>query len=213
MVVKTVRFQSTRFLFTVIVGICAAISVAAWSLSGHFAPGQGRERVIEKAFTRNSPVEISEVKISQKAVEVGKGFDADDDWINAIFLGIKNTSNKPIVYLEINFNFPETRSTTSMMSYPIIFGQRPSSKFRQKHDPIFLMPSGILELRADKHYNAMKSFVEHRQQMKDIHRAELEIGFVIFADKTAWSAGNFYRQDPKNPDHYINTGDNPDPSQ
>ena len=213
MVVKTVRFRSTRFLAAVIVAICAAVSVVAWSLNSHFAQGQGRERVIEKAFTRNSPVEISEVKVSQKAVEVGKGFDADDDWLNTVFLRIKNSSEKSIVYLEINFNFPETRSTGSMMSYPISFGLRPGSKFPQKHDPIFMMPGDILEVRSDKHYSAMKSFVERRQQMKDIRRAELEIGFVIFADKTAWTAGNFYRQDPNNPDHYINTGDNPDPSQ
>jgi hypothetical protein len=195
------------------VAICAAVSVVAWSLNSHFAQGQGRERVIEKAFTRNSPVEISEVKVSQKAVEVGKGFDADDDWLDTVFLRIKNSSEKSIVYLEINFNFPETRSTGSMMSYPLSFGLRPGSKFPQKHDPIFMMPGDILEIPLDKHYAKIKSFVERRHRITDIHKLELEIGFVIFADKTCWAAGNFCRQDPNDPDHFINTGDRPEPNQ
>ncbi len=117
MITKTVRFRSTRFLASVIVGICAAISVMGWSLSGHFAGGQGRERVIEKAFTRNEVVEFSETKVSQKDVEPGKGFEADDEWLNTVFVKVRNISKKPIVFLEVGFDFPETKATGSEMSY------------------------------------------------------------------------------------------------
>jgi len=68
MVVKTVRFRSTRFLAAVMVAICAAVSVVAWSLNSHFAQGQGKERVIEKTSTRNEVVEFTEIKVSQNAV-------------------------------------------------------------------------------------------------------------------------------------------------
>jgi hypothetical protein len=195
------------------VAICAAVSVVAWSLNSHFAQGQGKERVIEKAFTRNEVVEFTEIKVSQNAVTPGKAFDADDDWLNTVFLRIENSSEKSIVYLEINFNFPETRSTGSMMSYRISFGLRPGSKFPQKHDPIFMLPGDTLEIPLDKHYTDLKSFIERRHRIRDIHKLELEIGFVIFADKTCWAAGNFCRQDPNDPDHFINTGDRPEPNQ
>jgi hypothetical protein len=213
MISKTIRFHNVRFLAAVILGVCAIVSVAGWSLNTHFAQGQARERVIEKAFTRNSPVEIAEVRVSQKIVELGKTFDADDDWLNTVLLKIKNTYHKPIVFLEVTVDFPETRATGSVMSYPLMFGKMPDSKIPQKQDPIFMMPGDTLEIPLDKHYTRIKSFVEHRHIMKDIHKAELAIGFIVFADKSGWGAGNFYRQDPNNPDHYINTGDRPEPTE
>lgn len=97
------------------------------------------------------------------------------------------------------------------MSYPVVFGQRPGSKskFTKQHDPIFLQPGDTLEVPLDQHYAKIKRFVEERSPIANIRDLELEIGFVIFADNTAWTAGAFLRQDPNNPDHYINVGQNP----
>jgi hypothetical protein len=205
----TSRFRSAKFLIAVVVGICATASVAAWSLSAHLAQGQDRQKVIEKAFTRNAVVEFSEIRVSQKGIEPGKAFDESDDWLNKVFLKVKNVSDKPIVFLEITLDFPETRATGSVMSYRVVLGQMPGSRFPQKHDPIFMMPGDTLEIPLDKHYDRIKTFVERRHQIREIRKAELGTGFIVFADKTGWTAGNFYRQDPNNPDHYINVGDQP----
>jgi hypothetical protein len=167
------------------------------------ADGQGHQKVIEKARTENEVVQFSEIKVSQKAVEPGKTFDDDDDdWAGKIFLKVKNISDKPIVYLSVNMNFPETRATGAMMSYPIVMGQRPGSKFRQFHDPIFLLPGESLDIPVTQNHERMKSFVEEGMPFRNIGKVELEVGFVIFADKTAWSAGIFKRQNPNNPDRY-----------
>jgi hypothetical protein len=210
MVLKTTRFQSAHFLITVVlVGICAAVSAMAWSLTGHFAQGQGREKVIEKAFTRNEVVEFSETRVSHRDVEPGKGFEADDEWLNRLFVKVRNISKKPIVFLEVGFDFPETKTTGSEMSYRVTFGQRPNSTFPQNHDPIFMLPGDSLGIPLEKEYTNLKSFVERRRRITDIHKVELSVVFVIFADKTGWAAGNYYRQDPENPDRYLNVGDNP----
>lgn len=184
----------------------------AWSLSGHFRQGQGK-RLIEKAFTRNEVVEFSETKVSQKDVEPGKGFDADDEWLNRVFVKVRNISKKPIVFLEVGFDFPETKATGSEMSYRVAFGQQPGSRFPQNHDPIFMLPGDSLDIPLENDYAKLKSFVERRHRIIDIHKLELSVVFVIFADRTGWAAGNFYRQDPNDPDRYINTGDRPEPNQ
>lgn len=173
-------------------------------LSGWTAGGQARQKVIEKARTENEVVQFSEIKVSQKVVEPGKAFDDDDEeWAGKFFLKVKNISNKPIVYLSVNINFPETRTTGAMMSYPIVLGQMPGSKFRQFHDPISLLPGESLEIPVDQNQAKMKSFVENGgMAFRNIRKVELEIGFVVFADKTAWSAGIFKRQNPNNPDRY-----------
>jgi hypothetical protein len=213
MSIATPRFHGILFLATIVIGLCAMVTVAAWSLNARFAQGgQTREKVIDKAFSHNSPVEIAEVKAAKNVVELGRAFDADDDWLSTILLKIKNISDKPIVYLAINVNFPETRATGSMMSYPVEFGQQPGSKFPAKRDPILMLPGDTLDIPLDKHYSRIKSFVEYRSRITDIRKLELEIGFVIFADRTAWAAGDFLRQDPNDPDHYINIGDKPEPT-
>ncbi len=167
------------------------------------AAGQGRQKVIEKARTENEVVQFSEIKVSQKAVEPGKTFDDDDaEWAGKIFLKVKNISDKPIVYLSVNINFPETRATGAMMSYPIALGQQPGSRFPQPRDPIFLLPGESLELPVTQNHERMKSFVKEGMPFRNIGKVELEVGFLIFADKTAWSAGSFKRQNPNNPDRY-----------
>jgi hypothetical protein len=177
------------------------------------AGGQEGQKVIEKAITRNQVVEFSEIKVSQRTVEPGKPFDADGEWLNAVLLKVKNISNKPIVYLNVTVDFPETKGTQTVMSYPIMFGQLPGSKLPQRQDPIFILPGDSFEVPLQQYYPKIKSFVEQRLRIKDIRKAELAIGFVVFADRTGWTAGNFFRQDPNNPDHYINIGDTPDPNQ
>jgi hypothetical protein len=213
MVVTTNRSHGTRFLAMVIIGILAAVSGAAWSLTGHFRQGKERERVVEKALTRNQVVEFTEIKVSEKLVSTGKAFDGDDEWLNKSLVKVKNISDKPIVYLSVTFDFPETTKTGTVMSYPVVFGQKPGSKFPQNREPIFMMPGDTLEIHLDKDYAKIRSFVERRHRIADIHKLELAVGFVVFADKTGWAAGNFYSQDPTDPDHYINIGDRPEPNQ
>jgi hypothetical protein len=195
---------------TIFVSLCSASLLTGWFLSAYLTAAQGRGKIIDKAFTRSAAVvEISEVRVSQKQVQLGKSFDEDDEWLNKVALKVKNISRKPIVYLQINLNFPETRGPASMMSYPLVFGQMPGSKFPQRKDPMFMLPGDTIEIPLDKEYTRIKSFIEHRQPITNICKTELEIGFVVFADKTAWAAGDFLRQDPNDADHYINIGDRP----
>jgi len=197
---KNQRRIAIKLLVLVTLSICLIVLLRTDLLG---AGGQGQEKVIEKARTENEVVQFSEIKVSQKAVEPGKAFDDDDDeWAGKFFLKVRNISDKPIVYLAVNINFPDTRATGAMMSYPIVLGQMPGSKFRQFHDPIFLLPGESLEIPVTQNHDKMKSFVEKAMPFQNIRKVELEIGFVVFADKTAWSAGIFKRQNPNNPDRY-----------
>jgi hypothetical protein len=197
---KPQRWIAINLLVLVTLSVCLIVCLRT-DLRG--AAGQSRQKVIEKARTANEVVQFSEIKVSQKAVELGKTFDDDDDeWAGKIFLKVKNISEKPIVYLSVNLNFPETRATGAMMSYPIVMGQMPGSRLRQFHDPISLPPGESLEIPVTQNHEKMKSFVEQGMPFRNIGKVELEIGFVVFADKTAWSAGVFKRQNPNNPDRY-----------
>jgi hypothetical protein len=53
------------------------------------------------------------------------------------------------------------------------------------------------------------SVTDRWQPIELIQKVELEIGFIIFEDKTDWTAGSFLRQDPNNPDRYNPIGSEP----
>lgn len=55
-------------------------------------------------------------------------------------------------------------------------------------------------------YNQLEKFIRVRHSMKDIRKVELEVGFIVFEDGTAWAAGDFLQPDPNNPRRYINVG-------
>jgi hypothetical protein len=111
-----------------------------------------------------------------------------------------------IVYLRVNVNFPETRATGNLMSYGVSFGQRPGSKLKQTNPPILLKKGETLDVFLEKEKEKIYKFINERQPIESIKKVELEISFIIFEDKTAWSVGTFKRQDPENSDRY-----NPEP--
>ena len=208
MSIRSFRFRRVFFFFASLLVICGTASVAGWSLN--LSLGQSRGKAIGKTFTRNSVVEFEEIKASGKPLKFDERFDGNDDWIPTIGFKAKNISNKPIVYLAVNINFPETRATLgAMMSFPIEFGQKPDSAFPSQAAPMVLLPNDTVEINLQDHYPRIKSFIERRLTLKDIRQVDLEVNFVVFDDKTGWSAGNYYRQDSVNPDRYINIGDKP----
>jgi hypothetical protein len=88
------------------------------------------------------------------------------------------------------------------MSYGVAFGQRPGSKLKQSNTRLLLEPGETLEVLLEKEKDAIYKFINERQPVESIKKIELEISFIIFDDKSAWSAGSFMRQDPENPDRY-----------
>lgn len=166
------------------------------------AQAQSEKKTIKLTDTIKPQLKFNEAKVKQKDRKFGESFDAEPDWVKNLSFKLESISDKPIIFLQVNVNFPETRLTGNLMSYGISFGQRPDSKFKQHNKPMRLMPSETLEISLENEKDRIYKFVNERQPIESIQKVELEIGFVIFEDKTAWTAGTFLRQDPNNPDRY-----------
>jgi hypothetical protein len=185
---------------------CATATLAGWAFEFQLGPSK---KVMAQSFTRNAVVEFDEIFAGTKRVKLNEAFDAPDDWLSNVVLRVKNTSKKPIVYLEVNINFPETRASGAMMSYVMRFGQKPGIKGQDFANPLLIPALSTYDVRLSNFYPQIKQFVENRTELKNLSRQELEIGFVVFEDKTAWAAGDFFTQDPKDPTRYHNVGDKP----
>ncbi len=170
---------------------------------------QSEKKIIKLAYSGKPQLKFTEARVGQLERKFDESFNAEAEWVKSLSFKLENISGKPIVYLQVNVNFPETRASGNLMSYGVSFGQRPDSKFKQNNKSMLLMPSETLEVSLDKEKDRIYKFVNERQPIELIQKVELEIGFIIFEDKTDWTAGSFLRQDPNNPDRYNPIGSEP----
>ncbi|HEX8565775.1 MAG TPA: hypothetical protein VF648_08895 [Pyrinomonadaceae bacterium] len=187
-------------LFSYLIGV----GINGWTPVVHAKQenSQEQEKIVKLAYSHKPIIKISELKVSGKARKFDESFSEDGDWLRDFSFKLENKSGKRIVYLQVNVNFPETRATGNMMSFPIVFGQFPDIDNQSKHPPLLLNQDNALEVSLNKEYDKLAKFINARSPIEFMRKVELEIGFVVFDDKTAWS-GSYLRQDPNNPRRYI----------
>ena len=169
---------------------------------------QDGSKIVKLSYSRKPIIKISQLKVGEKTKNLGESFDEDENWLKNLSFKLENKSGKRIVYLQVNVNFPETRATGNLMSFPIVFGQFPGIPNHSKNPPFLLNPDNSIEVELSKDYDELAKFINGRSPIKSMRKVELEIGFVIFDDKTAWSAGAYSRQDPNNPKRYVDIESN-----
>ena len=171
---------------------------------------QDQRKSLEEAFSSNPIVRVTKLKIGPNIRQFKEEFDESDDWLKGFFLEIESMATKPINYLEVKLNFPETKSSGPMMSYPIAIGINPDSKASAPaKKPLQLMPGEKLDITLDDDYDRLERFIRTRHSMNQIHKAQVEVGFIVFDDGTAWIVGDYFRRDPNKPGRYINVGHRP----
>ena len=202
----TTLIWSITYLALIVFVLLGAL-VPRNSVLNVLAPPDQRKSV-EEAFTFTPQVRVSGLKVGAVARGLKEQFDESDDWPKRLSFEVESIAAKPIVYLEVNLNFPETKSSGSMMSYPIKLGVRPDVQTSVTGEPLLLMPGEKLNFNVSEHYERLEHFISGRHSMNQIRRAQIEIGFIIFQDGTAW-AGDFMRPDPAKPGRYIPVGRSP----
>jgi hypothetical protein len=196
-------------LCSVFLGYAIGIVVKSLTASAQTSTKENsniNEKTIEQAFTINPQVKFTHIKDGDNIRNFNESFNGEDDWLKRLSFEIENISKKSIVHLQFHVNFPETKSTGNEMSYLITFGQIPGSKLPTKKSPLLLKDKEKLEISLNDYYDKIVKFVEQRQPIKTISKVQFEVGFIVFEDKIAWAAGEFSRQDPDNPNRWINIG-------
>ena len=206
LVVKTNSFIRSKLLLSLIV--ISTISVLFSAKGALTVYAQNEKKIIKLAYSIKPQVKFTEVKVGQQDRKLDESFNAEAEWVKNLSFKLESISDKPIVFLQVNVNFPETRASGNLISYGVSFGQRPGLKLRNSK-PMLLMPGETLEVSLEMEKDKIYKFVNERQPIESIQKVELEIGFIIFEDKTAWTAGSFLRQDPNNPNRYNHIGSEP----
>jgi hypothetical protein len=131
----------------------------------------------------NQPIKVLKVKINP----VG----AQQSWLDGLELQVQNTSAKPVNYLLLHVDV-----SGRSLRVPLIFGQAPDAKTR---DAQALQPGAKVTLKAAPALcEKMRLELSANASVPSPQDFQSKINVVIFADKSAWRAGQLHYQDPAN---------------
>jgi hypothetical protein len=191
----------TKFLTLCLIAVGVGFLSSTW-LSA--MQGQNEQsNLVTHIGPPNSPIEIPSIDVKGKSIKLGEKFDGREDWLNGLSLKIKNVSDKVVVYVGLYLDFPETKATGNIMSFPLSFGQNPISPMISGESQR-LLPNEIVSLSLSaQEYTHLKNFIERRQRFSNIRKADVRLTIIAFEDGSVWSNGSWMRRDPDNPHRLI----------
>lgn len=161
-----------------------------------------RGKVVSRdLLPKYSPIEIDDLRIGNIPISRSKYFDNQQaDWLKDFSFKLKNQTNKKIIFIEVDLDFPETKANGPEMSYRMNFGSVQTDKNSKamniensKPSINFTHENDLLVNLRDK-YPEIEKFVESRYSMKEINKLLIRFGVIVFDDGTAWNpASGWYK--------------------
>ena len=121
----------TKIVFTLLL---TATSLSWQPFSSRATLGTQQRLINRTDVVKDEPIVITDVRVGEMRVSFDKPFVADDNWINAIALSIKNTSSQRILYAQLDLSFPRPEGSSESIAMTDMFAvgnralqQRPPS--------------------------------------------------------------------------------------
>ncbi len=167
------------------------------------------KKEISKTTFDPEPIEIVEITSDERKLKLNEKFTQENDWLKDFTIKFKNISGKPIVYVSVVIDFPETDSTGNRIAHFLKYGVNPLARKNTNDEPKLLAPNDTTEVKltSEKH-TKLKNFLAQRNFLADLTKAHLTIMVVHFEDGTYWSAGTMFRPDPNRPGKSIPVDEN-----
>ncbi len=169
---------------------------------------QGVERIIEKVSWRTEPIKILKLETKGKAVELGKNFVEEDDWLKGLKVTVENKSNKAISRIVLDLSFPRPQgSSEEVPTYTVkmIFGRDPSDT-SEGESPKQVSPGDRAEVMLlEVNLPSIKQDLERLAYPENVTHAQIMVSSVTFIDGSMWAGDDtILYPDPNNPGQKIN---------
>lgn len=163
---------------------------------------QQAERFIDKLSWRTEPIQIVKIKANGKSVELGRKFQAGEDWLNGLIITTQNVSEKAIVRVELTLAFPPPKGSSPpkpTVVVPMVFGT----------DPALESPSVALKLvnpgdrveieLLEGNLPSIRKDLERLGYGVKVTHAQIRIRSVTFIDGSQWIGDEVIYPNPNNP--------------
>lgn len=184
-------------------------------LSASAVAAQRQEKELRKMDIPGEPFQLVSLKVKGREVGVRRKFVGDDDWLKDFEVEVKNTSEKQIVYLEVEIIFPATETLLHRLIASLRFGRMPESP-EETASLKGLAPGKSAKLVFDEQLfeNVMGDLSSKTGGRYAYDSVEIRVGMTVFGDDTMWSEAQIMRRDPTTPGRWraVDLPDNIPPS-
>jgi hypothetical protein len=166
---------------------------------------QTSERIIKKKPVPSQPVEVVAIKNRKAVFSERNRIDDDDEWMGGLTVSLKNVSNKPITYIQVELDFPASHNLSDVKEPPLAFflyfGTREKADGSTRPS---VQPDESVDLTlSDDRYAVLKKTLREMNYSRSIRKIELTVSAVIFEDDVMWSFGSMMKRDPGDPNKWI----------
>ncbi|HEV7682932.1 MAG TPA: hypothetical protein VGO68_12460 [Pyrinomonadaceae bacterium] len=170
--------------------------------------GFAQERMVDKVSWRNEPIKILKVKSKNKAIELGKEFADDDDWLTGLTVTVQNVSDKAIARIDIRLDFPRPRGgsspETAIYMAHLIYGKEPADVAPNEVLKLAL-PGETVDIKlVEANMPSYKNDLEKLGYEQPIKHVQIMVLSVTFIDGSEWDGNVILYPDPNNPKRKIN---------
>jgi hypothetical protein len=181
----------------IIANMCLlTIFVSGWSYSE--PSSQDNRKVVEKHWApENEPTDITEPRIKARGIKLGETFEDESDWLKHLTFKVKNRSDRPITFFQIDLDFPETKATGNIMMHQLFIGRRSDFTSTRNNPPLYLKPNEAIEISLEPEYNAIKRLIELRGlPVESINKLGIRTSEAMFEDETLYHGGAIFKRNP-----------------
>lgn len=165
--------------------------------------GQEKIRKIEKpSVLKEQPIELVSSEVGDKVFDNENKISADEYWLKNLELNLKNISSKTIVYIKVFLQIEAQGKMQYPLGIPLTFGQAPlpktfkSSNDKNVNENKILKSNESTKLSIKPYlFESSNQFIQNNE-IKDIEKVKVIFDFIVFDDGTAWSQGQWMRQNP-----------------
>jgi hypothetical protein len=153
-------------------------------------------------------------KVIQNTIS-GIPFDAPDDWLSHLSVKIRNMSSKPLIAGGIQLSFDDINGNLLQMHY-INFGMLPEHQLYTQSGVKMPQPVGEIPISPvapgetitipfSNDYAVISAVLLKRGPLSDVKICTIDYGGYFFTEGLRWSVGNYDREDPSTPGHYVSS--------
>lgn len=198
--------NSLTILAVLSIATLLVISVASFFEDSLIAVSavQKPERLLHRLQVEpGEPIVITDIKVNGQSVTFDQKFVAGDDWMKSLVFSIKNRSDKLILLVSLQLQFPRPPGSSEKISLgdvfygnPELLARKPTSDERS----LGIAPGQTesIQLTQDR-FEAFRSMLSATGYPSSIEKVNFKINEVLFEDDSMWSGGSPLYRDPKEP--------------
>lgn len=136
-------------------------------------------------------IEIEEILVSGRPINIGEPFAADVDWLKDLTFRVKNVSSEQVMAIQIDLRLPEINNSPMVVFIAGCKHDKNQPCIRPGEEVVLRMPAGSF-------YSWVKERVAKEKDITAINKATIGEMIVTRANGMQWMSGCVKTTNPKN---------------